>query len=330
MNAALSVVTLPTMSYKRIFPSTQPRFPDRPCRIALFDLDGTLVVSKSGKRWAADGDDVIFRGPVPAVLRRYATEGWTVVIVTNQSEMSRAKSEGAPLSKINAVLNALFEANAWAPWCLVACGPTSETKYRKPARGLYDLLLKELESPTVVEVMMCGDAVGASASRPDYRWSDSDAAFAAAIGATFHTPDSIFGSTVAAPLRGGGTELVLLVGNMGSGKSTTARNLVAAGYSHCEQDVLGTARAVLRAATAGLESGKSVVVDASHSTAEHRAPYIALARKMGVPVRIFWHIRDGRPFNALREKPIPEVAYAVYSKRFEDPRLDGVVVELIY
>jgi DNA 3'-phosphatase len=317
------------MAY-RIFPSTQPRFADRPCRIALFDLDGTLIVSKSGKRWAADGDDVVFRGPVPAVLQRYATEGWTVAIVSNQSEISRPRTETGPLTKINAVLNALFEANAWAPWCLVACGPTTETTYRKPARGLYDVLLKELESPTVVEVMMCGDAVGPAASQPEYRWSDSDAAFAAAIGATFHTPDAVFGSTVAAPLCDGGTELVLNVGNMGSGKSTSARRLAATGYIHCEQDVLGNARAVLRAAADGLASGKSVVVDASHSTAEHRAPYIALGRKMGVPVRILWHIRDGRPYNALRDKPVPEVAYAVYSKRFEDPLLDGVTVEQIY
>ena len=106
--------------------------------------------------------------------------------------------------------------------------------------------------------------------------------------------------------------------------------MLEAGYVHCEQDVLGTARAVLRDATAGLKSGKSVVVDASHSTAAHRAPYLALARQLGAPVRILWHIRDGRPYNALREKPVPEVAYAVYSKRFEDPRLDGAPVEIIY
>jgi hypothetical protein len=140
----------------------------------------------------------------------------------------------------------------------------------------------------------------------------------------------VFGSAVATPLSDGAKELIILVGNMGSGKSTTARSLAAAGYVHCEQDMLGNARAVLRTATAELTAGKSVVVDASHSTSEHRAPSLALARKLGTPVRILWHIRDGRPYNALREKPVPEVAYAVYSKRFEDPRLDGAPVEIIY
>jgi hypothetical protein len=56
-----------------------------------------------------------------------------------------------------------------------------------------------------------------------------------------------------------------------------------------------------------------------------------LARELGVGVRIAWHIRDGRPYNALRtEKHVPEVAYAVYAKRFEDPRYDGVPVVLVY
>jgi DNA 3'-phosphatase len=288
-------------------------------------------MSKSGKRWAADGDDVVFRGDAPAVLQRFATEGWTVAIVSNQSEMSKPRTCPGPLSKINAVLNALYEANAWAPWCLVASGPSTDSVYRKPAPGLHQLLLKELEFPTVSEVMMCGDAVGPAAERPEYRWSSSDAEFAARIGATFQTPDTLFPPSQLMPAAGAsGKELVLLVGNMGSGKSTTARRLVEAGYVHCEQDALGNSRAVARAATAGLASGKSVVVDASHATAEHRAPYIALAKKHGANVRIAWHIRDGRPYNALREKPVPEVAYAVYSKRFEDPRFDGVPVEMVY
>ena len=314
------------MAYK-IFPSTQIRFEDRPYRLALFDLDGTLIVSKSGKRWAADGDDWVFRGDVPSVLQRYATDGWTVAIVTNQSEMSRARSTAGPLSKINSVLTALFTANAWAPWCLVATGAPSEATYRKPGRGLYDLLLSTLEHPTVNEVMMCGDAAGPASPRPEYRWSDSDAQFATAIGASFNTPDTIFGLNAAEPKSV--RELVILVGNMGSGKSSSARRFAEAGYIHCEQDILGSTRATLRTATAGLENGKSVIVDASHATSKHRLPYIELARKHSVAVRILWHIRDGRPYNATREKPVPEIAYAVYSKRFEDPRHDGIPVEIV-
>jgi hypothetical protein len=97
-----------------------------------------------------------------------------------------------------------------------------------------------------------------------------------------------------------------------------------------EQDVLKNARAMLRSARNYLGESKSVIVDATHATSESRAPYIALARELGVTCRILWHIRDGRPYNALRTVPVPDIAYSMYSKRFEDPRLDGVAYELIY
>lgn len=314
------------MAY-HIFHSTQPRFDDRPQRLALFDLDNTLITSKRSRRWVADGDDWIFQGDVPAVLHRYAVEGWTVAIITNQFEWQ--KSPG-PQTKIKSVLDALYTANAWAPYAFVATGATSESVYRKPARGLYDLLLQTLgiDESAVVEKFMCGDAAGVDAVRPEYRWSDNDAAFAAAIGARFVTPDTIFGLSPARPLKT--REIVILVGNMGSGKSTTASQLGAAGYGVCEQDELKTSHAMLKMAKYYLDKGQSVVIDATHSSSKSREPYIKLARESAVNCRILWHIRDGRPYNAQRSKAIPEVAYAIYSKFFEDPRLEDVEVEMVY
>lgn len=320
------------MSYKA-FPSTQPSFgdaaPSREARLALFDLDGTLITSKSGRRWASDGDDWIFQGPVPAVFQRYATEGWTVAIITNQSKWN-CKGGKDSQTKVSTVLDALFAVNGWAPWCLVATGSTSEALYRKPARGLFNVLVREMGVTRLEEAFYCGDAAGDDAARPEYRWTASDRDFATATGARFVTPDAIFGLSAAAPAAM--QEIAVLVGNMGSGKSTTARALEAAGYVHCEQDKLKTPAAMKRAVRAALAEGKSVVVDATHATAETRSPYLGIGLELKVPVRILWHIRDGRHYNALRyaEGRVPEVAYAMYSKRFMDPRLDGVPVDMIF
>ena len=312
-----------------IIPSTQPSLStsDSPLRIALFDLDGTLTTSKKGKRWAMDADDWIFQGDVPAVFQRCSSEGWRVAIVTNQSGWAKGMTAH---NKIKSVLDALLSVNGWAPSCFVATGPVDEAIYRKPGRGLYDLFLKELgvSVSDVAELIMCGDAAGSDASCPEYRWANTDAEFARSIGADFKTPEMIFGRASAVPYSK--QEIVILVGNMGSGKSTSAKALESSGYTHFEQDVLKTAAAVQRAANKALTNKKSVVIDASHSTAEHRAPYIVMAKARGIDCRILWHIRDGRPYNALRPHPVPEVAYAVYSKRFQDPRLDGVPVSLIY
>ena len=91
--------------------------------------------------------------------------------------------------------------------------------------------------------------------------------------------------------------------------------------------MIGTKGAVAKAARAALVAKKSVVVDATHGSLTNREPLSKLAEDANVPYRILWHIRDGRAFNALREKPVPEVAYAVYSKHFVEPTKN---VEIVY
>jgi len=318
------------MSYV-VFPSSLP-VPKTAKNLFLIDVDGTLITSKSGRRWAADADDWIFLGNVPATLQKLKTEGWIVALISNQSDW---KTSPAPAAKMASILAALESINGWTPWCLVATSTRKEkdTKYRKPARGLYDVLLAQLCSTCtdcscapIAKIHMCGDAIGPADPFPPYRWADSDAAFAAAIGAIFVRPTDLFPSPPSiAPTTE--QELVLLVGNPGSGKSSTGRSLATAGYIHLEQDVVGTKAAVKKAALAALKTGKSVVVDATHGSQVNRDPYIALATDKKIPLRIVWHIRDGRPFNALREKPVPEVAYAVYSKHFVEPTGASVVLQ---
>ena len=354
-----------------------------PVKIALFDIDGTLITSKRGWKWAKDADDVLFLTPaVCSILYKYHEKGWIVALVTNQSKWSKDKGEAQ--EKVEAVLNGIAEAcGGWQPWCLVATGPESDTVYRKPARGLYDLLLLHLgiTNPTerVTGLLMCGDAVGADDPYLLYRWSNADKGFASAIGARFVRVEEMFGSVV--PDVKGTEELVILMGPPGSGKSTTARRFVEAGYEWIEQDALGgdkkkTQRVVRErlfgsakgkrgegrdgsggagagagaAADAATRSGalrlivdhagadtpaaaprdaKRLVVDATHGSATNRAPYIEMAAEANIPIRILWHIRDGRPFNALRPEPVPEIAYVMYAKHFTDPRLDGVAVEVV-
>ena len=281
-------------------------------KLYLIDIDGTLITSASGRRWAADENDWVFLGPVPATLNKLHQEGWIVALITNQSDWKNGPESKA---KIESILAALQTANGWAPWTLIATATRKEkdTLYRKPGRGLYDLLLKELKAePT--DVRMCGDAVGPADPYPPYRWADSDAAFASAISATFVRPCELFPS--ATPLQvSEKQELLLLVGNPGSGKSSLGRDFAARSYIHVEQDTMKSKAATKKAVIAALATGKSVVVDATHGSVTNREPYLSL----GVPVRILWCLRDGRPFNALRAKPVPEVAYAVYSKHFIRP-----------
>jgi bifunctional polynucleotide phosphatase/kinase len=314
-----------------IYPSTAPVTKDADGNIGLvlFDVDGTLIASKSGNMLAAkDANDWIFLGDVPGVLNGWKEAGWVVGLISNQAEWSKKTDQIK--GKLESILKALLDANGWNPWLLVATA-AKDPLYRKPGRGLYDVLLKKLgvTQDNITEVRMIGDAAGADSAFAPYTWSDSDRKFAEGIGAVFGLPNDTdyFGSSP--PLEGSESqELVLLMGNPGSGKSTTGKALAAKGYTHVEQDVTKTKEKSMKAVVAALEKGGSVVVDATHASEENRKPYADLAKEKGIPFRILWHIRDGRPFNKLRETPIKELVYANYTKTFVEPK--GPEVQLVY
>jgi DNA 3'-phosphatase len=311
-------------------------------KLFLIDVDGTLITSKSGQFVAKDEKDWIFFGGIAAKLEGLHKEGWTVALISNQSEWK--KNSAVIEGKFTSILNALGKANGWTPWALLAITDTKDTVYRKPGKGLYDVLKAEIKVP-ITETVMVGDAVGPDSPYPPYQWSDADRGFATAIGATFQTPTEAFGTSPGVPRRDGKQELVILMGTPGSGKSRTGSEFKAAGYIHVEQDLLANKAAALKAAVSALKTGKSVVVDATHGSEENRAPYKAAAAAAKIPYRILWHIRDGRPFNKLRPKKdsgtaiaaalavgehvqVPAVAYGVYTKYFNEPTDDSV--ELVY
>jgi len=306
-------------------------------KLFLTDVDGTILTSKSGIFAANDAEDWIFFGDIAAKFEALHKEGWTVALISNQSEW---KKDPTIEGKFTSILNALGKANGWTPWCLLAITDTKDREFRKPGRGLFDVLKAEIKVP-ITEMVMVGDAVGPEASYPAYTWSDADSGFAKAIGATFQTPLEAFGTSPGVPRKDGKQELVILMGTPGSGKSRTGAAFKAAGYVHVEQDLLANKAATLKATVSALTAGKSVVVDATHGSEENRAPYKAAAAVAKIPYRILWHIRDGRPFNKLRPKKesgvalaagehyqVPAVAYGVYTKYFVEPTDDSV--ELVY
>lgn len=89
------------------------------------------------------------------------------------------------------------------------------------------------------------------------------------------------------------SELVLLVGSPGSGKSTFSRlYLEPKGYLRVNQDELKTKARCLNAARAEFErelgedgKGRRVVVDNTNRNVETRKAWLDLAKEVGVPVR---------------------------------------------
>jgi predicted kinase len=96
------------------------------------------------------------------------------------------------------------------------------------------------------------------------------------------------GDSVHAKKGSTGSELVVMVGLQGSGKSSLVRRLLAA-HVVVSKDHWPNARhreqRQLRVVEEHLLQGRSVVVDNTNASAERRAGLLELARRLGVPAR---------------------------------------------
>ncbi len=284
-------------------------------KIWMFDVDGTILTSMKGSKIA--DEDFILLGPIHKVFASLEADGAVVALVSNQQMWHEA---AAKFERLRILFPTVIQA--------IATGKGSP--FRKPSAAIYDLILSlgDLNVPGPKERHYVGDAVGPEATYPPYQWASSDTEFAAAVGAQFHEPLELFPHSEEPKLRS--RELILFVGNPGAGKSTLAAKFGAAGYAVINQDTLGTRARVLKAAKDAWAIGSSVIIDATNPSREKRQEIVDILGAAKDQVRIFWFIRDGRPFNALRAEPVPEIAYRMYTKHFETPTEAEGHVEIIY
>ena len=286
----------------------------------IFDLDGTLTISKRGKLFSTTAEDTLILPPVEAKVAELKADGYNVLIVTNQSYFT-----DDTVAKLNMVADALN-----VP---ILCAAGAKSSARKPAPDMwyYYCMAAGIDPLTVGELHMTGDAAGPESTYVPYRWAATDRLFADAIGATFHEPLDVF-AAYRLPTIPDYLTVTVMVGNQGSGKTNFARQLAQlSGHMHIEGDQFKTRAKTLKATNEALAAGRSVIIDATNGSLLRRQECYALADAVGAVKRVFWIPRDGRPFNALRQEgKVPQVAHAVYTKHFEDPRGDGVPVEIVY
>ena len=297
----------------------------KPVKVAAFDFDDTLITTKSGFKFSTGPEDwKWWHATVPARLKELEAEGYAVVVLSNQAGISLhtdsktpktgTKSLGNFKGKVSAVCKSLE-----LPMSTYAA--TERDIYRKPRTGMWEQLLKDYGLTEEGDVdhersFFVGDAGGraedkAAGMKKDHSCSDRD--LAANIGIRYHSPEEFFllqpakpfirifdpaqyletqldSQTEDTPLvfsKKNKLDLVIFCGSPGAGKSTFYWNhMQPLGYKRVNQDILKTRDKCLKAATQCLEDGKSVAVDNTNADVETRAAWIALARRMKVPVRL--------------------------------------------
>ncbi|OWA50251.1 Bifunctional polynucleotide phosphatase/kinase [Hypsibius exemplaris] len=337
-------------------------------KIASFDLDGTIITTKSGKVFAKDAGDWQFLYPdVPGKLKSLHQEGVKVVIFTNQAGMKKGKTHiGEWRQKVDAILGKL----AVPVQVLVASG---EGINRKPAPGMWNHFVENYNEGVQVDMtesFYVGDAAGRPAAGPKGKkdFSCSDRLFASNVGLPFKTPEEFFLNRkpenfqisafdpkkyladakmgklnlltpATTNLAFASQELIILVGPPGIGKSHFAKeHLISKNYIHVNRDTMKTWQKCVDAAEKSLSDGKSVVVDNTNGDLESRKRYLDVAKQRKVPCRCFVftssmeHAMHNNKFRELidpHHEHVPEMVFRMWKGKFVMPSIGEGFTEVV-
>ncbi|XP_077982850.1 bifunctional polynucleotide phosphatase/kinase-like [Glandiceps talaboti] len=334
-------------------------------RIAGFDIDGTIITTKSGKVFARSTDDWrINYSEIPGKLKKLYSEGYKIVFFTNQLGIERGKlAVGEFKSKATNII-----AKLGIPVQVFVA--TGGGLYRKPLLGMWKHLQNHANDGIVIDKsnsLYVGDAAGrpvnwAPGKKKDF--SLSDRLFSMNIGVTFYTPEEYFLRSKTAPFEmpkfdprsidkntpllvpksanvtSDVQEVIIMVGYPACGKSTFAQlYLLPKGYVHVNRDTMKTWQKCVSASKAALSQGKSVVIDNTNPDEESRKRYIDCAKEAGVQCRCFLftatleQARHNEKFRDISEvnkdHSINDMVLYSYRKKFEEPNLGEGFSEIV-
>ena len=319
------------MSWKRteslLFLSHDSYEPTDCIKIAGFDIDGTVIRTKSGKTFAVDtvNDWELWCSSVKEKLNSLVALQYTIVFFTNQGGILKGKlTEEDFQTKIYHVTERLGITRH-----VTVVASLRNDVYRKPHTGMWQFVCETVLSGQHVDPsasFYVGDAAGRPKRGKRKRdFSACDIQFAHNLDLMFHTPDAFFlgaddndtsigfnpkdywkehysnGYTETQPihllttqihlvLQSAMRQILLLVASPASGKSTLAESICAS-YSQfivVNQDTLHTRHNCIKQCRIAISQDKSVVVDNTNRDAKTRQFYIALAQQLGVPCNCIW------------------------------------------
>lgn len=280
-------------------------------KCVVFDLDGCLITKANGSpgyEAETDPNNYVFLYNVENTINEFLNNNIQVIIISNQSNITDAKVQ--------------MMLNIWNHFSkrLLFLIAHKHNEFRKPNPAFLEIIKCDYEI-----LFYCGDAIGKNSNFPPFQWGDADLNFALNGNVSFKDPLEVFGSNFysIAPNQ----RLIIMMGNMGSGKSTISKRFETLGFIHMQQDNEGDLLAKFRINNVFdlISQGKQVIIDACNG-GKSKEQWIIQAKQRNVPFVILWLPRCGRSFNALRETPVSSRAYPQYTKYFIRPQENYIIV----
>lgn len=338
-------------------------------KIAGFDLDGTIIKTKSGKVFPVDKNDwILWNKYVKEVLYQYYNDEYKIVIFTNQLGIKKGKiSKKDFLEKVENIrkeLNIDFD-------IFIA---TADDHYRKPMIGMWELFTELY--PVKIDMkhsFYCGDAAGREKNwlkgkKKDF--NNVDYNFAYNIGIKFEIPENIFKDSKNGLIswhsvdfnymgldlsklvktkskinikKSSKSEMIIMLGRPGSGKTEFSKKILSDNdfkdYVYINRDTCKTSNACLKKVNDGIKHGKSIWIDNTNPDKKSRKNYIDLAKKakmdvtvyvMDIPENLSKHLNHMRVMKSKGKiDKISEVVYRVYNKKYEEPMEEEGIDKII-
>jgi bifunctional polynucleotide phosphatase/kinase len=318
-------------------------------KIASFDLDGTLTVTKSKKKYPNSADDwVFYNDVVPIKLKELVKNKYCLIIVSNQAGLKSESKKQEWMTKLNSIQNILKLE-------LVVFCSTHDNEFRKPLPSFFfteTFFPQDLYEKKHEDSFYCGDACG----RPGDH-ANTDLKFAKNCGLIFMTPEMLFLNeksvipkivypNVQSIIKTKSDfvfnpsispEMIIMVGYPASGKSSIS-NMLEQQYNYIivNQDTLKTKSKCFKYATENLKQKKSIVIDNTNRDKQTRAEWINLANTYKYNVRcILLNVsKDLAMHNNIYRylktgKYISKIVYNTYGANYEPPELSEGFKDII-
>lgn len=334
--------------------------------IACFDIDGTIIKTKSGAKFAKDKNDWVFLYDNTKEILKKISKNYNIVFMSNQGGIGKGKQTANDwCDKISDII---IKINL--PICAYAA--PENNKYRKPSIGMWHAFAKEygLSNDLMEQSFYCGDAGGRIKGwkkRMKKDFSDSDRKFAMNLGLTFYSPEELFlgeeptkkwelkglnPSNIPDLIKGNKLikpekiirneqQLIINVGFPGSGKSTFSKQFIGDKWIIANQDTCKTSAKCLKLCKEGIINGKSIIIDNTNPDKKTRKKYIDVAKSINknihitclhftTPMEIAQHNNKYRNFESNNKvKRIPDMVYYIFRKKLEIPEKNEGINKII-